>query len=83
MRKKYFNTSDYNKFTKKRNAWCKDRKKEISSISNIVKNSELNKKLARLGTKAELKVEQDKIVKFQTFNSSYFHCKRHFKDEET
>ena len=34
-----------------------------SNISNLVKNSDLNTKLATLATRAELKAEQDKIVK--------------------
>ena len=34
-----------------------------SNISNLVKNPDLNTKLATLATRAELKAEQDKIVK--------------------
>ena len=33
-----------------------------------------------MATKAELKVEQDKIVKLEAFDSSYFHCKSFFGD---
>ena len=43
-----------------------------SDISNQVKNSDLNTKLATLATKAELEAEQDKIVKLKAFDSSYF-----------
>ena len=43
-----------------------------SAISNLIKNSDLNVKLAALATKAELKAEQDKIKKFQAFDSSCF-----------
>ena len=32
-------------------------------------------------TKAELKSEQDKIVKLQDFFSRYFHGKNHYKDD--
>ena len=39
---------------------------EKSNISNLIKNSDLNTKLATLATKAELKAKQDKIVKLQT-----------------
>ena len=54
---------------------AKIRQKELvnkSDISNLVKNSDLNTELVTLSSKAELKAEQDKIVK-QVFNSSYFH----------
>ena len=37
-----------------------------SSIFNLIKNSDLNKKLATLATKAELKAEQNKTGKLQT-----------------
>ena len=43
-----------------------------SNISNLVKNSDLNIKLKTLGTKAFLKAEQDKIVKLQMHNLSFF-----------
>ena len=36
------------------------------------------KKVATLVTKAELKVEQDKMIKLQAFDSSYFPGKSHF-----
>ena len=38
-------------------------------ISNLVKNTEL----ATLATKTESKAEQDKIMKLQAFDSSYFY----------
>ena len=41
------------------------------------------KKVAALATKAELKAEQDKIIKLKAFDSSYFRCKRHFEDGGT
>ena len=41
----------------------------------------MNKKVATLATKAELKAEQDKIVKLQAFDSSYFHGKNKFEDD--
>ena len=45
----------------------------------------LNKlaKLATLATKAELKPEQRKIIKLQTFDSSYFCSKSYFEDNRT
>ena len=46
-----------------------------------MKNSELNTKLATLGTKAELKAEQRKIVKLHEFDSSYFQGNNLFGDD--
>ena len=40
-----------------------------SDFSNLIKNSVLNTKRAILATKAELKAEQDKIVKLLAFDS--------------
>ena len=41
-------------------------------------------KLTTLATKAELKAEQDKMVKLQAFNSSYFNQKNFFfEDDDT
>ena len=48
-----------------------------------MKSSNLNTKLATLATKAELKAEQDKIMKLQGFDSHYFRSKIHFQDDET
>ena len=44
----------------------------ISNISDLVKDSDLNAKTATLATKAKLKSRQDKIVKLQTYDLSYF-----------
>ena len=38
----------------------------------LIKMSDLNKKFRILAEKSELKVEQDKIVKFQAFDSKFF-----------
>ena len=46
-----------------------------------MKNSDLNKKLETLPTKAELKAEQDELVKLQTHNLSYFLGKKFFDDD--
>ena len=43
----------------------------------------MNKKVATLGTKAELKAEKDKIIKLQASDSSYFCGKNHFEDDGT
>ena len=54
-----------------------------SDISGFIDNSNLDKKIAALTTKAELKAEKDKIVKLQAFDSSYFRYKSHFEDDGT
>ena len=41
------------------------------------------KKVAALETKVALKAEQDKIMKLQAFDSSYFQGKSHFEDDAT
>ena len=48
-----------------------------SIITNFTKRSDLNTKLAALATKADLKPEQDKLVKLQAFDSNYF-CGKSF-----
>ena len=70
---KYFPTADYNKFTSDI-LDIKIKQKELvnkSDISNLVKDSDLNQKLAILETKAELKAEQNKIAKLKTHDWSY------------
>ena len=54
-----------------------------SDISGFIDNTNLDKKIAALTTKAELKAEKDKIVKLQAFDSSYFRYKSHFEDDGT
>ena len=54
-----------------------------SNNSRFINNSDLDKKIATLVAKAKLKAEQDKIVKLQVFDSSYFRGKRHFEDDDT
>ena len=49
-----------------------------SAIAWFINNADLDKKVATLATKAELKAEQDKIIKLQTFDSSYFWGKSYF-----
>ena len=83
IEKKYFTTADYNKFTSE-TLDAKRKKKELVNkfdISNLVKNSDLNTKLATLATKAGLKAEQDKTVKLQTHELSYFLGKNFFGDD--
>ena len=59
---KYFTTSDYNKFT---NEIIGNKVKEItllnkSDVSGFIDNSDVNKNITTLATKAELKAEQKK-----------------------
>ena len=71
---KCFTTSDYNKF-KSNMVDAKINQKELVNnydTSNIVKDSDINTKLVTLATKSELKSDQEKIVKLQTFDLSYF-----------
>ena len=52
-------------------------------ISGFIDNSDLDMKTAILTRKAELKVEQEQIVKFQVFDSGYFCDKSRFEDDGT
>ena len=67
---------DYNSITSKSLV-------DKSAISEFINNSDLDRKLATLATKPELKDEQDKIIKFQAFDSSYFRGKSHFEEDGT
>ena len=48
-----------------------------SDTSGFTNNSDLNQKILRPSTKAELKSEEDKIVIIQAFYLSYFRDKSH------
>ena len=73
-----FTTSDYNKYTS--NALDANIKQE-----KFVDGSDLNEKLKEeikhLPTSAELKVEQHKIVKLQTFDLSFFIGQSYFTND--
>ena len=76
-KKKNFTTSDYNNFINDI-LDAKIKQKGLADKSDIfalIKNSYLNTKLITLATKSQLKAGQDKMVKFQVFNSSYFYWK--------
>lgn len=49
-----------------------------SNVSNLVKNSHLNKKFESLATKEQLIAEQDKMVKMRTRVLSYLLGKNDF-----
>ena len=71
--KKYLTTFDYNKFAKEiLDAKIKEKGLvDKSDISNLAKTSDLDAKLAARAKKADLKAEQDKTAKLQTFDSDY------------
>ena len=54
-----------------------------SDISEFIDNSDFDKKMVILVAKAELKSEEDKITKLQTFELSCFRGKSNFEDDET
>ena len=82
---KYLTTSDYNKFTNEiLDAKIKNKKLvNKSDISGFMNNSDLNKRVGTLATKAKLKVKQVKIKKLQLFDLFYFHVRSHFEDDGT
>ena len=60
----------------------KEKKSDKSDIAGFINNSDLNKRVATLTTREELKAEQDKIVKSQAIDSSYFRDKSHFEGDD-
>ena len=50
-------------------------------MAGFIYNSDLDKKIVTLVTKAELKAEPDKIVKLQALHSCYFGGKSQFEDD--
>ena len=77
IKSKYFTATDYNKFTNEK-LDLKIKQKQLADkfgIAGFINNSDLNKKVATLATKAELKAEQEKIIKLQAFDSTYFRGK--------
>ena len=81
---KYITTADYNKFTKDIVASSIKSKNLVdkSAIAGFISNAKLDKKVAALASKAELKAEQDKMIKLQAFDSSYFRGKSYFVDND-
>ena len=83
IEKKYFITSDYNKFTRDTFS-VKIREKKLvdkSAIAGFIGNDDLIKKVGTLATKVEIKAKKGKIIKLQALDSSYFCGKSHFEDE--
>ena len=78
IRKKYFTTSGYSKFT--------SNTLDAKIIQkNLVNESDWDRKIKeerkKLAKKAELKAEQEKIVKFQTYYSSLFIGQSNFDND--
>ena len=73
IKSKYFTTADYNRFTNERLDLKRKQKQLVnkSDIAGFIDNSDLNKKVVILATKAALKAEQDKITKLEVFDWSY------------
>ena len=83
---KYITTADCNKFTKDivNNKIKIEVSVDKTAISGFINNAALDKKkVATLTAKAELKAKQDKIIKLQELDSSYFRGKSHFEDDGT
>ena len=84
IKNKYFTTSDYNKFT------SNIRDAKITWKNKLVNEFGLNEKIKTLATeeiktlatKAELKAEQDKIVKLQTYDLSLCIGQSYFVNDE-
>ena len=85
IKSKYFSTANYNKFTSEKPDLKIKQKKVVSrfDIAGLINNTDLDKEVATLATKAKLKAKQDKIKKLQAFNSNYFRGKSHFEDDGT
>ena len=83
IEKKYFTISSYKKFKSDIIDAKIEHKKSVnkSNISNFQKISELNTKLEKLATKAELKAKQDKKEKVVAFDSSYSYGKSCFGND--
>lgn len=52
-------------------------------ISGFISNSGLDKKIATVATKGELKAEEGNMTKLQALISNYFCVKSNFEDNET
>ena len=81
---KYFTTFDYNKLFTKDAIDVKIKQKELvnkSGTCNLAKNSDLDKNIESLATKAELKAQQDEVVTLETNDFSYFLSKNIFTED--
>ena len=83
MEKKYFTASDYKKFTSNTLDAKRTRKKLINEYDLNEKRKALavKGKIKTLARQAELKIEQDKIVKLQTYELSLFIGQSYFSND--
>ena len=58
--------------------WKKRKIVNESHISRFINNTDLDERITKIATTPELKAEQDKITKLQTYNFSYFLGKNFF-----
>ena len=72
MREKYFITSDYNKLLSNTLDAKITHKSDLHDLHEKIKTLATKEKTKTLVTKAELKAEQDKIVKLQKYYLSPF-----------
>ena len=56
---------------------------DTSASAGFIGNADLDQMVATLEAKAKLKEEQEKIVKLQAFDSSFFCGKSYFEDGDT
>ena len=84
IKSKYFNAAGYSKFTNEKPDLKIKQKGLVTKydIAGFINDADY-KKVATLATKSELKADQDKIIKLQAFDSSYFCDKNHFEDDGT
>ena len=82
---KYFTISNYNEFTGEiLNTKINDIELVCKSdISAVRDDSNLDKEIATLAIKTELKGEKDKLTTSQVFDLSYFRGKSHLEDDRT
>ena len=83
IKDKYLSTFDYNKFTNKLfdEKITANKLDNESGLNEKIKILATKKEIEKLAIKAELKVEQDKIVKFQTYDLSHFIGQSYFVND--
>ena len=85
IKNEHITTAVYNKFTKDivANKIKSEGLVNKSDIVGFIDNADLDKGVAILATKTELKAEKDKIAKLEAFDSSYFRGKSNFENDGT
>ena len=74
MRKRYFTTTDLNRFTSERLDTKLKQKQLVNKFdfSCLAKSYDLNTTITKLATKADLKLEQGNTMEMQTHDLSFF-----------